>query len=82
MPRFIDHPLYSNLYFSDFENFRNSLKEINPALQFAISVNDPGKTLRTSGTIRQEVTARLIGILKEVIHTPNHNLFSFQFLYL
>lgn len=43
-----------------------SLKKINPALQFMISVEDPAETLRTSGTVRQETTARLLGILKEV----------------
>ncbi|KOC61026.1 Ribosome-binding protein 1, partial [Habropoda laboriosa] len=52
--------------FSDFEDFRKSLKEINPVLQFVISVDDSGKALRTSGTVRQEIAARLIGALKEV----------------
>lgn len=43
------------------------MKEIVPTLQFVISVDDPAQTLRTSGTVRQEITARLIGVLKEVI---------------
>ncbi|XP_043801156.1 mucin-19-like [Apis laboriosa] len=55
-----------NLSVSEFEDFRKSLKEIVPTLQFVISVDDPAKTLRTSGTVRQEITARLIGVLKEV----------------
>lgn len=43
------------------------MKEIVPTLQFVISVDDPAQTLRTSGTVRQEITARLIGVLKEAI---------------
>ncbi|KZC05592.1 Ice nucleation protein, partial [Dufourea novaeangliae] len=49
-----------------FESFRKSLKAINPALQFMISVDDPAKTLRTSGTVRQEITARLLGTVKDI----------------
>ncbi|XP_017763210.1 PREDICTED: mucin-19-like isoform X2 [Eufriesea mexicana] len=55
-----------NLSISEFEDFRKSLKEIIPPLQFVVSVDDPGQTLRTSGTVRQEIIARLIGVLKEV----------------
>ncbi|XP_076229730.1 uncharacterized protein LOC116429121 isoform X2 [Nomia melanderi] len=55
-----------NLSTSDFEDFRNSLKKINPPLQFMISVEDHAKTLRTSGTVRQETIARLLGILKDI----------------
>ncbi|XP_068983254.1 mucin-19-like isoform X2 [Bombus flavifrons] len=55
-----------NLSVSGFEDFQKSLKKIIPTLQFVISVDDPGKTLSTSGTVRQEITARLIGVLKEV----------------
>ncbi|XP_078034052.1 uncharacterized protein LOC144468460 [Augochlora pura] len=55
-----------NLTTSDFEDFRKSLKEIKPPLQFVISVADPAKTLNTSGTVRREATARLIEILKDV----------------
>ncbi|XP_076172462.1 uncharacterized protein LOC143149186 [Ptiloglossa arizonensis] len=55
-----------NLSTSEFENFRKTLKRIHPPLQFMISVDDPGKTLRTSAIVRQEITARLIGILKEI----------------
>ncbi|XP_050592024.1 mucin-19-like isoform X6 [Bombus affinis] len=55
-----------NLSVSGFEDFQKSLKKIIPTLQFVVSVDDPGKTLSTSGTVRQEITARLIGVLKEV----------------
>ncbi|XP_053972772.1 hornerin-like [Hylaeus volcanicus] len=55
-----------NLSTSGFESFQKSLKGINPPLQFVISVDDSGNTLRTSGTVRQEIIARLMGILKEV----------------
>ncbi|XP_015438923.1 PREDICTED: uncharacterized protein LOC107193901 [Dufourea novaeangliae] len=55
-----------NLSASGFESFRKSLKAINPALQFMISVDDPAKTLRTSGTVRQEITARLLGTVKDI----------------
>lgn len=65
---FDNHSLSSNTYFAEFENFRKTLKRIHPPLQFMISVDDPGKTLRTSAIVRQEITARLIGILKEAIH--------------
>lgn len=57
-------------YFSGFEDFQKSLKKIIPTLQFVVSVDDPGKTLSTSGTVRQEITARLIGVLKEAIIYP------------
>lgn len=55
------------IFFLEFEDFRKSVKEIVPTLQFVISVDDPAQTLRTSGIVRQEITARLIGVLKEVI---------------
>ncbi|XP_043251298.1 hornerin-like isoform X2 [Colletes gigas] len=55
-----------NISTSGFESFQESLKRISPSLQFMISVDDPGKTLMTSGTVRQEIAARLIGILTEV----------------
>ncbi|CAK9816968.1 Ribosome-binding protein 1 [Anthophora quadrimaculata] len=55
-----------NFSISELKNFQKSLKEINPPLQFVISVDDPGKILRTSGTVRQEITARLIVALKEI----------------
>ncbi|XP_076293318.1 uncharacterized protein LOC143215245 [Lasioglossum baleicum] len=55
-----------NLSTSDFASFRKSLKEIKPPLQFMISIDDPAMTLNTSGTVRRETTARLLGILKDV----------------
>ncbi|CAL7933092.1 unnamed protein product [Xylocopa violacea] len=55
-----------NVSTSDFNDFQKSLKEIIPPLQFMISIDDPGKLLRTSGAVRQEITARLIAVLKEV----------------
>nr|XP_033324017.1 mucin-19-like isoform X4 [Megalopta genalis] len=55
-----------NLSTSDFDDFRKSLKEIKPPLQFVISVADPAKTLNTSGTVRRETAARLLEILKDV----------------
>ncbi|KAK9307420.1 hypothetical protein QLX08_002232 [Tetragonisca angustula] len=55
-----------NLSVSEFEGFQKSLKEISPWLQFVVSVDDPGRTLRTSGTVRQEIIARLMGVLNEV----------------
>ncbi|KAI4503689.1 hypothetical protein M0802_001092 [Mischocyttarus mexicanus] len=55
-----------NLSVSDFQEFREDLKEVNPPLQFVISVNDPAGILKTSGTIRQTTTARLVNILDKV----------------
>ncbi|XP_043514292.1 mucin-19-like isoform X2 [Frieseomelitta varia] len=55
-----------NLSLSEFEGFQKSLKKISPWLQFVVSVDDPGRTLRTSGTVRQEIIARLMGVLKEI----------------
>ncbi|XP_026670311.1 mucin-19-like isoform X2 [Ceratina calcarata] len=55
-----------NVSISEFETFQKSLKEIIPTLQFAISVNDPESTLRTSGMVRQEIVARLMGVFKEL----------------
>ena len=56
--------------FLEFEGFQKSLKEISPWLQFVVSVDDPGRTLRTSGTVRQEIIARLMGVLNEAIAIP------------
>ncbi|XP_076764813.1 uncharacterized protein LOC143431755 [Xylocopa sonorina] len=55
-----------NVSTSEFRDFQKSLKELNPPLQFVISIDDPEKTLRTSGGVRQEFTARLMGVLSEV----------------
>ncbi|XP_076235089.1 uncharacterized protein LOC143179660 [Calliopsis andreniformis] len=52
-----------NLSVSGFENFRKSLKEINPALQLTISVDDPEKTF---GFNQQEAIDYLIKILQKV----------------
>ncbi|KAG7210149.1 hypothetical protein KM043_011710 [Ampulex compressa] len=55
-----------NLSTSHFEGVQKALKEMHPPLQFVVSVDDPASVLRTSGNVRQETAARLIGILKEV----------------
>ncbi|XP_076656557.1 uncharacterized protein LOC143361176 isoform X5 [Halictus rubicundus] len=55
-----------NLSTSDFASFQKSLKQMKPPLQFVISIDDPAMTLNTSGTVRRETTARLLGILKDV----------------
>ncbi|XP_015184660.1 PREDICTED: cell wall protein AWA1-like isoform X4 [Polistes dominula] len=55
-----------NLSITDFLEFSEDLKEVNPPIQFVISINDPAGILKTSGTIRQTTVARLINILNEV----------------
>ncbi|KAI4494897.1 hypothetical protein M0804_001098 [Polistes exclamans] len=55
-----------NLSVTDFQGFSEDLKEVNPPLQFVISVNDPAGILKTSGTTRQTAAARLVNILNEV----------------
>ncbi|KAK1130097.1 hypothetical protein K0M31_019781 [Melipona bicolor] len=63
---FVTQVFFFSFLLSEFEDFQKSLKEISPWLQFVVSVDDPGRTLRTSGTVRQEIIARLMGVLKEV----------------
>ncbi|KYQ48220.1 putative chitinase 3 [Trachymyrmex zeteki] len=55
-----------NLSTSDISDLRKSLKEMNPPLQFVISIHDPAMILRNSAIIRQEAIARIITIMKEV----------------
>ncbi|XP_032669599.1 mucin-19-like isoform X1 [Odontomachus brunneus] len=55
-----------NLSISDITDLRKSLSEMHPSLQFAISIHDAEKTLRTSAMLRQETIARIIAVMKEV----------------
>ncbi|XP_046820279.1 mucin-19-like isoform X2 [Vespa crabro] len=55
-----------NLSISDIQEFSEELKEMNPPLQFVISINDPAGTLKTSGMSRQTAVTRLVNILNEV----------------
>ncbi|KAF7402476.1 hypothetical protein HZH66_004743 [Vespula vulgaris] len=55
-----------NLSVSDFQEFSEELKEMNPPLQFVISVSDPAGTLKTSGMNRQTAATRLVDILNKV----------------
>ncbi|KAK0162245.1 hypothetical protein PV327_008597 [Microctonus hyperodae] len=48
------------------DNLRKSLKEINPVLQFVVSINDARGTLKTSANSRQEAVARIVNIFNEV----------------
>lgn len=75
---FLSPTFFSFFSFSEFEGFQKSLKKISPWLQFVVSVDDPGRTLSTSGTVRQEIIARLMGVLKEAITIPAFSLTAFD----
>ncbi|XP_034934501.1 uncharacterized protein [Chelonus insularis] len=48
------------------EDLRKSLKQLNHALQFVISINDARGILKTSADSRQEAIARIIGITNQI----------------
>ncbi|KAK0085599.1 hypothetical protein PV325_004781 [Microctonus aethiopoides] len=55
--------LYSMLWL---DNLRKSLKEINPVLQFVVSISDARGILKTSANSRQDAVARIVNIFNEV----------------
>ncbi|XP_066584796.1 uncharacterized protein [Prorops nasuta] len=55
-----------DLSITGIESLQKSLKGMNPAVQFILSVSDPAESLITSGVVRREAGARLASILKEV----------------
>lgn len=55
------------MIFPGIEKFQKSLKDLNPALQFLLSISDNEGSLKTSAQVRLEAAARIVRTLNEVI---------------